>query len=57
MTIKELCESLKELGVIEVILFAGDDPNEVPYIEFSGRHETEYFHIKATNGDFAEHGL
>ena len=52
--LKSICDALKELGVIEVILLSDDD---IPYVEFNGRVQMEYFKIKATNADFAEHDL
>ena len=55
MTLNDICFSLKEMGVVEIIL---DVVGEVPQIEFNGRDETgDYFHLKATNADFAEHGI
>lgn len=54
MNLEQLCELLKEAGVMEVILIIEGD---IPKIEFNGRHQANYFKIVATNADFSEHGL
>lgn len=54
MDIHEICEALKDLGVLEVIL---DSVNNRPTIEFSGKSDGEYFKIVANNVDFSNNNL
>lgn len=52
---QQLCELLKDAGVVEVIL---EVVNENPEIEFNGRDlNGDYFKLTFTNASFAEHGL
>lgn len=52
---KQLCDALRDLGVIEVIL---EVVHESPEIEFNGRDlNGDYFKLTLTNATFAEHGL
>ena len=52
LDLKDICFALTEMGVVEVVLEAGD-AEEAPSIEFNGRDEKgDYFKITATNDDF-----
>lgn len=54
-TLENVCDVLKdELGVQEIIL---EIENEIPTIIIAGKWNGKDYQIKATNADFAEHGL
>lgn len=57
MDISEICEALKDLGVMEVILDIERKGTGIPTIEFNGKADSEYFKIVVSNKDFSDNGL